>query len=305
MNGADAGLERIIHYETAPRSPREHLALNLMSARLIADGAYQVLGRVYRHEPGVILGEGQSPDDVRAQAARELGYEIARRPTGGSAVVVSPDQALCYSLFFPNDPASIDVTRVYRESVLPFARELGGDIVVEGSYYLRHRGDDARPPLAGHAMKFHHGNSVVQVDGIFHDADADVDLFARLLRLRDLYSYAGREVLGIDGSYFSLDGSPLELPPGASLTLERSERDELGRSKGMRSVGLSERSIVEALHRSVEARFGPTPVVREFAYPFDLAPYLAEVDGSLVEGDLYGQGHCFVDLQEPEPRIRE
>ncbi|MFT4307840.1 MAG: biotin/lipoate A/B protein ligase family protein [Candidatus Woesearchaeota archaeon] len=289
----DLDLERIIHDDTVPRSPREHLARNLRAAQLVFEGVHESIVRIYRHTPGVILGLNQSLEDVDRRACEELGYELVRRPSGGSAVVVDPDQALCYSVFFLSHTVRPKPFPLYESFVRPFVSELGDRFSVDGYFYVY--APDSEHPVAGHAMAHHHRNAVTQIDGIIHLSDPDVERFSRVLRMRELYTRSGTPIIRSNGAYYSKTGKLLTNADRSSLTWSRCERSEISRSIGMRRLGIPESAIVQAIARASERRFGEVTRVGSFDYG-DVDEYRIRVDEDLVPKKWNAQGHCFVDF---------
>ena len=293
----DSALERIIHDDTVLRSPREHLARNLRAAELVFEGAYASIVRIYRHTPGVILGVNQSIDDVDLDGCAELGYEVFRRPTGGSAVIVDPDMALCYSVFFPTRTIRPQVTTLYDGFVPPLADALADGIRVDRLFSLIPPGSEH--PVAGHAMTHHHYNAVTQIDGIIHTTAPDIERFSRLLRMRELYRNGETLCVRRGDSYFSKTGRPLETVDENALVFVRSEREEISRFIGLRSIGISDSQTVEALHRAAHSSYGPFDRVERFDYG-DVTDHLRTVDEETAESKKWNaQGHCFIYLMRP------
>ena len=243
--------------------------------------------------PGVILGLNQSLEDVDREACEMLGYEIVRRPTAGSAVIVDPDQALCYSVFLLSHAVRPKPLPLYESFVHPFVSELGDRFSVDDYFYLYV--PDSEHPIAGHAMAHHHRNAVTQIDGIIHLSDPDVDRFSRVLRMRELYTRSGTPIIRSNGAYYSKTGRPLNDVDRSSLTWSRCERSEISRSIGVRSLGISDSALVEALSRASERVFGDVRRFDSFDYG-DVDEHRAHVDAALVPKKWNGQGHCFIDF---------
>ena len=286
-------LEHILHHDRSARSPRENLARNYSAAQLVFEGAYASILRIYRFTPGVILGLNQSIDDVNLGACEEQGYDVVRRPSGGSAVIVDPDQAICYSLFFSSGSSLPKPAPLYESFVLPLASRLKGPASVDAYFYLYFEG--TAQPVAGHAMVHHYDNAVTQIDGIFHVADPDVERFSRLLKMRTLYLEGDTPVIHADGAYYSRTGKVRSEVDADALVFSRCERDEITRSLGLRSFGLDGSDVTEALVHAVRSRFGSAHLTDSFEYP-SIDEHLVRVDAALTPKKWNGQGHCFIDF---------
>jgi hypothetical protein len=290
----DSELENIIHDDPVPRKPREQLARNLRAAELVFEEAYGAIVRIYRFTPGVILGLNQSLDDVNREECERHGYEIVRRPTGGSAVIVDPEQTLCYSFFFPSNSRLPNIVRSYHDIVVPFASHLGDGMIVDRLFSLIPPGSEH--PLAGHAMAHHYHNAITQLDGIFHVSAPDADRFARLLKMRELYEHNETPIIASNGSYYSRTGRVLADVDVRSLMFKRSEHDEISRFVGLRSIGMSESKVTRALYHTARMRFGPITLTDQLDYA-DLTHHLERVDRAARTPKKWNaQGHCFVDF---------
>ena len=71
-----------------PRSGAANMALDQAVAEAVATGDSPATLRFYRWQPpAVSLGRHQPANEIDADAATALGYEIVRRPTGGRAIL--------------------------------------------------------------------------------------------------------------------------------------------------------------------------------------------------------------------------
>ena len=165
--------DRVFFVDRKIHSPSENLAINALSVDLVKEGTYDFITRVYKHSPGVILGMRQSIADVDISYCDKLGYEVVKRPTGGSAVVVDPNGFICYSVFLNMEKLGIKggPHPLYKAITFPLAQNLGENVFVEGTYYLRYKSNGSNIPFGGHAIKVHkkpRKADVYQFDGIIN-----------------------------------------------------------------------------------------------------------------------------------------
>jgi lipoate-protein ligase A len=79
---------------------------------LMAEGIPTI--RLYAWRPACVsLGYAQPDADVDAEAARDLGLDIVRRPTGGGAILHEADE-VTYCVVLPRDQAPADLFASYR-----------------------------------------------------------------------------------------------------------------------------------------------------------------------------------------------
>jgi len=294
--------DKVFFVEETPRSPKENLAINQHCINLVGNGKYSVIGRAYYHTKGVILGHNESLSDVNLENCEALGYEVVRRPTGGSAIVVDPKRVLCYSIFFLPRKFGLqgDVTDSYKRMAIPLATKLGKGVSVRGAYYLRADVGVDQVPIAGHALKIHSSalGRVVQFDGVVNRTVLDAETISKLLKLRELHTSGGNNYMVVDGMIYDEKGKITE---ATKLVLVRSEREELERSVGLREIGITDKRFLQALHQVMEDNFGE---VRTKALKFGkraIQKTSAEIERRIGDGKRGLLGHCFVDLLEPEP----
>ena len=92
--------------EDTPRSGAANMALDQAIADACAQGASPPTLRFYRWSPpAVSIGRHQPVSDVDLVAARELGYDVVRRPTGGRAILHTDE--LTYSVTAPANDARV------------------------------------------------------------------------------------------------------------------------------------------------------------------------------------------------------
>ncbi|MFW5852977.1 MAG: lipoate--protein ligase family protein, partial [Nanoarchaeota archaeon] len=131
--------KKIFYEDPIIRKPSENLAINNYYSKQVSDKIYDVIARVYRHSNGIILGRNHDISDVNLAECEKEGYEVARRITGGLAVIVDPS-VICYSVIVSKDIAkSGDIKDVYKKVVMPLAEKLGPNFTVRGNYYIRQK----------------------------------------------------------------------------------------------------------------------------------------------------------------------
>ncbi|OZG68595.1 ligase [Bifidobacterium eulemuris] len=100
-----------------PRLPAEQMAIDERWAREVAAGTRPATLRFWEWAaPCVVIGRFQSePDEVNLDVARELGFSVVRRCTGGGAMFIEPGNTLTYSLYAPLwFVEGIDIEESYR-----------------------------------------------------------------------------------------------------------------------------------------------------------------------------------------------
>jgi len=291
---------KIFLRETHPRAPSENLAVNELCSGIIGRGDLDFIARIYTHTNGVILGNTQSIFDIRTNACHAQGYEVVRRPTGGSAIIVDKEATLCYSLFYKVPPSRLNLTREYESITIPLAQNLGPGFSVEGTYYLRYKKDEHGYPIAGHAMRSKKG--VLQFDGVINLTQLDVQLVSQLLKLRELYKSGEESRIIMDGTVYDLRGRksyPLE-----KSSLVMSEEEELGKMSGLGELGYSKQDFIGAFYKTITALFGEVQAGDSYDFPQSSIMLAQEqLKKELNKGRRICLGHCFIDMLEPEPKI--
>lgn len=294
--------EKVFVIDKKPKSPIENLAINAYCAKLVGTGKYSLIGRAYYHNPGVILGHNESLTDVDTAKCASLGYEVARRPTGGSAIVVDPKSVLCYSVFFMPKTFGLKegVTETYRAMSIPLAKELGKGIIVRGTYYLRADIGFDEVPIAGHALKIHSEKKgrVMQFDGVVNRTALDVERISQLLKLRELHTSGGRNYLVVGGKAYDENGN---LANNSGLVKIRSEREELERCIGLRELKITDIQFLKALYNVMRSNFGDVELGSIRPNPSDIKKISSQIRRKKGAGKRERLGHCFVDLMDPEP----
>ena len=88
-----------------PRQPAMQMAMDQALNDAVAQGQLPPTLRIWNWAaPAVILGRFQSLSrEVHVERARNLGFTVVRRCTGGGTMVIQPDRAITYSLYLPLD----------------------------------------------------------------------------------------------------------------------------------------------------------------------------------------------------------
>ena len=106
---------RIVH--DIPRSPQKQMDIDVTWAREVAEGTREPTLRIWEWAaPAVVIGRFQSlEDEVNVRTAREEGFQIVRRCTGGGAMFIEPGNTITYSLYAPLDFAhGMSIEESYR-----------------------------------------------------------------------------------------------------------------------------------------------------------------------------------------------
>ena len=293
---------RIYLYDRKANSPSLNLAINRLIIDAIKEGRYDAVARVYHHTNGIILGNGESVEDVNTDYCRLNNFEIVTRPSGGSAILVMPDLNLCYSVFanLSTVGMSRDVTKIYKSLVLPLAQKLGA--VVEGIYYMKIKTESGNIPFAGHAMKLE--KDAMQFDGVVQKTRFDMNILEQAINLRHLYKLNGANYIEMNGRMYDKYGKETEINLNEARLL-RKEYDELSKTVGLSELGLSDETFVSHLFSVLSDIF---PGIRETS-SMNLGysktkKYKKELE-QLNKGKRVALGHCFVDFMEPEPLLLE
>ena len=297
-------MQNIIYVEEKARSPLENLAMNMHYADMAMESKHGILGRIYSHSRGVILGNTQSTEDLFEDACVNEGYQIVRRPSGGSAIITETGNNLCYSLFFDSKRfgGDFDFEKAYKAITIPIAKRFGDDFSVKGIYYMRHNHQGQDYPIAGHAMKLH-GRDIVQFDGVIQMEDADSESISKVLKLRKLYMEDATPLIEMDGQLYTPKGKEIhDIPHGAKL--DRDEYEEISGIRGMKSIGISVEETIGHIIDALREEFGKIEMRRgEKPKSKDLESYMEDIRSSRDIGKRRCLGHCFVDFADSEPEI--
>ncbi len=285
--------ELIINHN--PLTPLDNLSINEFCVKL-SRNRDELIGRVYTHTKGVILSTNQSINDLYLNNCESMGYEIVRRPSGGSAIIVNPELTLCYSFFFPTKlfGGVFDFDKIYKTITEPLVKELGEDFSVEGNYYIRYKG----VPFAGHAIKSHNG--VTQFDGVMQLKSFDMDELNNLIKLRELHEYNSVNCIKVNDKYYDFKGNNLKVDGLTALI--RDEYEELNSISGAQELGLNNDYLIKTITNIVNKVFGECSVSNSLRTP-DLSIYKELISKRLNKGRKNNLGHCFIDLLEPEQKL--
>src|SRR3989344_5400436 len=286
------------------KSPSENLAINKYYVSLVKEGKYDLITRVYSHSNGIILGYNESINDVYMDFCNKNRHEVVRRFTGGSAVVVDPETSLSYTLIFNPENLGMrkDITMLYKKITIPLAKNLGKNVTVEVTYYLRIRRNGYSVPFAGHAINMHDGD-VVQFDGIINRTSFDTDHLSRVLKLRELYLLNGVKYIKSDGKIYDLKGSQVNLLNLKQANLLRSEIDELKKVQGLKEIGIDDSKFIDLFRKTIKDVFGEVTERHIQINQSSLSLLQREIKNNTKGGTKAGLGHCYIDFLEPEPRI--
>jgi len=87
----------------SPHSPHMHMALDEVLLQRVIAGTRRPTVRFWEWtEPALVIGSHQSVvNEVDALAARELGFTVTRRMSGGGTMLCEPARTITYSLYVP------------------------------------------------------------------------------------------------------------------------------------------------------------------------------------------------------------
>ena len=93
-----------------------HMALDEVLLTQVAEGRRAPLMRVWEWiEPALVIGSHQSvANEIDVAAARERGFAVTRRMSGGGTMLCEPDRTVTYSLYLPESAvAGVSFRRSY------------------------------------------------------------------------------------------------------------------------------------------------------------------------------------------------
>src|SRR4030088_2709261 len=87
----------------APHPPHMHMALDEVLLERVISGDRRPTLRLWEWiEPALVIGSHQSViNEVGSAAARELGFTVTRRMSGGGTMLCEPGRTITYSLYLP------------------------------------------------------------------------------------------------------------------------------------------------------------------------------------------------------------
>jgi len=88
---------------STPHSAHMHMALDEVLLERVISGERRPTLRIWEWiEPALVIGSHQSVlNEVDVEAARELGFVVTRRMSGGGTMLCEPDRTITYSLYLP------------------------------------------------------------------------------------------------------------------------------------------------------------------------------------------------------------
>ncbi|PJM76966.1 lipoate--protein ligase family protein [Bifidobacterium felsineum] len=121
-----------------PRTPDEQMRIDESWAREVAEGKRSPTLRIWEWTgPAVVIGRFQSTrDEVNLDVAKELGFDVVRRCTGGGAMFIEPGNTITYSLYAPLEfVQGVSIEESYKLCdwwLVEALRELGLDVRFAG-----------------------------------------------------------------------------------------------------------------------------------------------------------------------------
>ncbi len=102
---------RAVEWDVIPSSPHPahmHMALDEVLLERVIAGQRRPTLRFWEHiEPALVIGSHQSvTNEVDVIAARELGFAVTRRMSGGGTMLAEPERTITYSLYLPDSIVS-------------------------------------------------------------------------------------------------------------------------------------------------------------------------------------------------------
>ena len=97
---------RQVEWDVIPSTPypaHMHMALDEALLERVISGERRPTLRIWEWiEPALVIGSHQSVlNEVDVEAARELGFVVTRRMSGGGTMLCEPDRTITYSLYLP------------------------------------------------------------------------------------------------------------------------------------------------------------------------------------------------------------
>lgn len=288
-------------FDKQAKSPHTHLAINKYCASLVNENKAKCIVRFYYHQNAVILANAESIEDVNLKNAEELEFDVLRRPSGGSVIVATPQDMLCYSVFLPTSLfEKKSASHYYKRFTLPLAKKLGHNFEIAGAYYLRYK----KQPIAGHAMKTE--KNYIQIDGLIHTKKPDIDLISRLIHLRELYEYDEEKIIKMNNKFFK-GNQEIKINNPSLLNKIASEIDLIEQFPGLNSTQYSPEEYAQKLKETLEEIIGNNLWKNKLKLDFNEVQKNLEYLRNELNQTRHqiAQGHCFVDFSEPEPEIKE
>src|SRR5437870_2933042 len=168
--------------EYSPHPPHMHMALDEVLLERVIAGARRPTVRFWEWtEPALVIGSHQSVvNEVDVVAARELGFTVTRRMSGGGTMLCEPARTITYSLYVP---ATVVAGLSFRQSYAALDAWAVRSFVAVGvpaSYREINDIISPRGKIAGAAQARRRG-FVLHHTTIAHTMD--VDLLAKVIRI--------------------------------------------------------------------------------------------------------------------------
>jgi len=297
--------KKVFFHDRLPKSPSLNLAINKAIVHAIKAGKYDAVGRVYYHTNGIILGNNESKDDIYQNNCGLYGFEVVTRPTGGSAILVTPELNMCYSIFFhlKRTNRERNTTKLYMELTLPLQEFLGEQFDVQGKYYLRVRHNGSYIPFAGHSL--HLSKDLVQFDGVVHKHRLDPSFISNFIKLRELHKLGDEKYIRMDNAIYNNKGSKVENITLSSTTIVRSEKEELERVLGLQELNIREEDYADSLYKLMCTLFDDVVKIDTLQLNQKKILVYQMRLSHINNGRVIGLGHCFIDFMEAEPALKE
>jgi lipoate---protein ligase len=183
-----------VEWDVIPPSPHPahmHMALDEVLLERVISGRRPPTLRLWEWmEPALVIGSHQSVvNEIDGVAARELGFVVTRRMSGGGTMLCEPDRTITYSLYLPE---SIVAGVTFRKSYAlldDWAVQAFVELGIPAGYREINDIISPRGKIAGAAQARRRG-FVLHHTTIAHSMD--VELLPRLIRI-------GRPSLGATG----------------------------------------------------------------------------------------------------------
>jgi lipoate---protein ligase len=174
-----------VEWEVIPPSPHPahmHMALDEVLLESVRAGRRRPTLRLWEWiEPALVIGSHQSVmNEVDAVAARELGFVVTRRMSGGGTMLCEPGRTITYSLYLPESVVEGITFRKSYALLDGWAVRAFGEMGVPASYREINDIISPRGKIAGAAQARRRG-FVLHHTTIAHAMDAD--LLPRLIRI--------------------------------------------------------------------------------------------------------------------------
>src|SRR6266850_2087308 len=183
-----------IEWDLIPSTPypaHMHMALDEVLLERVISGERRPMLRLWEWiEPALVIGSHQSvANEVDVPAARELGFVVTRRMSGGGTMLCEPDRTITYSLYLPESVVAGVTFRKSYAMLDDWAVRAFVELGVPAEYREINDIISPRGKIAGAAQARRRG-FVLHHTTMAHSMD--VELLPRLIRIgRDRVSERG------------------------------------------------------------------------------------------------------------------